>query len=177
MTNQSSASYLIMIRPPTLRTLASSLRARTLRSVVAMWWMTAMERTASKLSSLYGSAMLSQISTWNREMKNICSPHIKASCRPPHCPFLSRARWGFYIGPLRCWTTRDSRSDIFHFHNLLKTWWAEDEHLHWRLEIWGWSIGLRKGEKVWSKSVWVLDNIIFRDICYTILLSDYRPIS
>ena len=62
LTDERSA-YLMMIRPPTLSILASSLRARTRLSVVAMWWITAMERTASKLSSLYGSAMLSQIST------------------------------------------------------------------------------------------------------------------
>ena len=42
----------MMILPPTLRTLANSRSARTRRSVVAMWWITAIDTTASKQSSL-----------------------------------------------------------------------------------------------------------------------------
>ncbi len=56
----SMAQTEMMTLPPTLRALAISLRALTLRSTVAMWWMTATDRTASRLSSRKGRHRLSQ---------------------------------------------------------------------------------------------------------------------
>lgn len=53
-------------RPPILRTRANSFNACTLLSVVAKWCTTAIDSTASKLSSRNGSAKLSQIRTLNR---------------------------------------------------------------------------------------------------------------
>jgi hypothetical protein len=47
-------------RKLTLRTLDSSLKACTLLSAVAIWWITAIDRTASILESRKGRAKLSQ---------------------------------------------------------------------------------------------------------------------
>lgn len=57
----SMAQTEMMIRPPILSTLANSLRAQILLSVVARWWTTAIDKTASRLSSLNGKHKLSNI--------------------------------------------------------------------------------------------------------------------
>lgn len=60
----SSAHTVMTTRPPIRNILASSRIAFTRRSVVAKWWITASESTASKLSSRNGNSKLSQIATY-----------------------------------------------------------------------------------------------------------------
>ncbi|XP_011694910.1 PREDICTED: uncharacterized protein LOC105454178 [Wasmannia auropunctata] len=57
----------ITSRPPILRTRANSFNACTLLSVVAKWCTTAIDSTASKLSSRNGRAKLSQIRTFAQQ--------------------------------------------------------------------------------------------------------------
>ena len=72
----SMAQTLMITLPPTRRTLASSLSALTLRSTVAMWCITATDKTASRLSSRKGRARLSQcksslsfsLANWARDL-------------------------------------------------------------------------------------------------------------
>lgn len=60
----SIAHTVIIKRPPIRRTLANSRRALTLLSFVAKWCITAIDKTASKLSSRNGSVKLSQSKTY-----------------------------------------------------------------------------------------------------------------
>ncbi|KDR23777.1 hypothetical protein L798_11351 [Zootermopsis nevadensis] len=73
------AQTVMMRRPPIRRTLANSRSAPTLRSVVAKWWTTATERTASKLSSLNGRDRLSHCSTWRQVTETRCNERIYRS--------------------------------------------------------------------------------------------------
>lgn len=62
----SMAQTVMISLPPIRSTLANSRNAQTRRSVVAKWWTTAIERTASRLSSRNGRAKLSSTNTYKQ---------------------------------------------------------------------------------------------------------------